>query len=142
MARQQKPNPKKLIVEGKEDLRVIPEQLPTSGLIHVTPDGIQFGVWIMPDNQTQGMLETFLKYLVRDESQRLWEYAKEVAQEAKQKGATFKSSHGDKANIYTWLAWQDPPGRQLHDAVKQKILDPNHPKAQDFVKWFKTLYEL
>ncbi|MBP0015818.1 MAG: hypothetical protein J7545_08395 [Roseofilum sp. SBFL] len=218
MARQQKPNPKKLIVEGNEDLRVIPElieahgviwepiknervveiivadgdkkinkesistrfkesgltalgiivdadqdlegrwrsirnfclpsiadipeQLPASGLIHITPENIRFGIWIMPDNQTQGMLETFLKYLVPDKSQTLWEYAQEVAQAAKKKEATFKSSHVDKANIYTWLAWQDPPGRQLHDAVKQKILDPNHPKAQDFVKWFKALYQL
>jgi ABC-type glycerol-3-phosphate transport system substrate-binding protein len=97
----------------------------------------------MPDNQTQGMLETFLKYLVPDERQSLWEYAQEVTQEAKQKGARFKDPHHlDKANIYTWLAWQNPPGRQLHDAVKQKILNPNHPKAQDFVKWFKALYDL
>ncbi|MDJ1180801.1 hypothetical protein PJF56_18230 [Roseofilum sp. BLCC_M91] len=96
----------------------IPEQLPPSGLIHVTPMGIRFGVWIMPDNQTQGMLETFLKYLVPDKSQSLWEYAQEVTQQAKQKGATFKDPHHvDKANIYTWLAWQNPPGRQLHDAV-------------------------
>lgn len=121
----------------------LPEQLPPSGLIHVTPMGIRFGVWIMPDNQTQGMLETFLKYLVPDESQFLWEYAQQVTQQAKQRGATFKDPHHvDKANIYTWLAWQNPPGRQLHDAVKQKILNPNHPQAQNFVKWFKALYQL
>lgn len=121
----------------------IPEQLPASGLIHFIPNGIRFGVWIMPDNQTQGMLETFLKYLVPDERQSLWKYAQEVTQEAKQKGATFKDPHHlDKANIYTWLAWQNPPGRQLHDAVKQKILNPNHPQAQNFVKWFKALYQL
>ncbi|MFM7603034.1 MAG: DUF3226 domain-containing protein, partial [Pseudanabaena sp.] len=38
--------------------------------------------------------------------------------------------------------WQNPPGRQLHQAVMEKIFDPQHPNAQKFVKWFKDLYEL
>ncbi len=120
----------------------IPEQLQKSGLIHTTATGIKFGVWIMPDNQTQGMLETFLRYLVPDESESLWQYAQEVTQNANNKGATFIPSHRDKADIYTWLAWQNPPGRQLHNAVMEKILDPTHPKAQIFVNWFKKLYNL
>ena len=120
----------------------LPEKLPEDGLICDTPMGIKFGVWIMPDNQTTGMLETFLRYLIPDEGEELWEYAQAVTQEAKNKGAKFIDNHLDKANIYTWLAWQDPPGRQLHLAVKKKILNPNHPKAQTFVSWFKRLYDL
>jgi len=120
----------------------IPEKLPITGLVHPTGSGIKFGVWIMPDNQTQGMLETFLTYLIPDEDELLWQYAKEVATEAQNKGATFINSHFDKASIYSWLAWQNPPGRQLHDAVKQKIFNPTHPQAQSFVNWFKQLYDL
>lgn len=120
----------------------IPEQLPESGLIHYTNTGIKFGVWIMPDNQTKGMLETFLRYLIPNENELLWKYAQEVVQEAKNKGATFIVPHFDKADIYTWLAWQDPPGRQLHNAVMERILDPTHPKAQTFVNWFNNLYDL
>ncbi|WP_411729037.1 DUF3226 domain-containing protein [Pseudanabaena sp. UWO310] len=44
--------------------------------------------------------------------------------------------------MYTWFAWQDPPGRQLHQAVKETVLDPKHPNAQKFVKWFRDLYGL
>lgn len=120
----------------------IPEDLPETGLIHSTTSGIKFGVWIMPDNTVRGMLETFLKYLVPDDNEALWQYAQAVAQSAKQQGANFKEAHYDKANIYSWLAWQDPPGQQLHDAVRKKILDPTHPKAQAFVAWFKQLYDL
>ncbi|MCF3605190.1 hypothetical protein L2E81_24960 [Planktothrix agardhii 1033] len=120
----------------------IPLQLPKSGLIHSTSAGIKFGVWIMPDNETTGMLETFLAYLVPDESELLWNYAQEVTQLAKNKDAKFIPSHFDKACIYTWLAWQDEPGQQLHNAVMQKILDPTHVKAQPFVNWFKSLYDL
>ncbi|MFM6498105.1 MAG: DUF3226 domain-containing protein, partial [Dolichospermum sp.] len=117
----------------------LPESLPENGLIINTPDNQKFGVWIMPDNQSRGMLETFLAYMIKDESEPLWQYTQEVVTEAKNKGAKFKDSYIDKARIHSWLAWQESPGRQLHDAVKFKILDPQHPKAQVFVKWFKDL---
>lgn len=124
----------------------LPEEIPTQGLIHntVKKNGkpVKFGVWIMPDNKTEGMLETFLAYLVKDESEALWQYSKKVVSKAKNKGANYKPAHIDKANIHTWLAWQDEPGNQLHIAVKKKILNPQHPKAQVFISWFKTLYNL
>ncbi len=119
-----------------------PTSLPETGLIHIAPNGVKFGVWIMPDNQNQGMLETFLTYLIPDTGEPIWDYAKEATQEAKNRGAPFIEKHTDKANIHTWLAWQNEPGNQLHDAVKFKIFEPTHPKAQIFVNWFKTLYHL
>jgi hypothetical protein len=120
----------------------IPESLPKEGLIISTPDGIKFGIWMMPNNEMCGMLETFITYLIPTESEEVWSFAQEVAQEAKNRGAKFKDSHLDKANIYTWLAWQDPPGRQLHNAITKRILDPNHDDAQKFVRWFKALYNI
>ena len=41
-----------------------PEELPPEGLIHQNEHGLRIGVWIMPDNQSRGMLETFLGSLV------------------------------------------------------------------------------
>lgn len=120
----------------------LPEDLPESGLIHTTANGIQFGIWMMPDNKMRGMLETFLAYLIPDTHEELWQFAREVAREAKSKGARFADTHSDKANIYTWLAWQKPPGRQLHQAIKERILNPKHPNSQRFVNWFKALYSL
>jgi hypothetical protein len=124
----------------------LPKDIPLEGLVHntVKKNGkpVKFGVWIMPDNKTSGMLETFLAYLIRDESEILWQYSQKVVSEAKSKGANYKPTHVDKANIHTWLAWQDEPGNQLHIAVKKKVLDPQHPKAVVFVNWFRTLYDL
>ncbi|MDY6938106.1 MAG: DUF3226 domain-containing protein [Cyanobacteriota bacterium] len=119
-----------------------PEKLPDTGLIHQTQTGIKFGVWVIPDNQNRGMLETFLAYLVPDENETLWQYAQQVAKEAKKCDAPFKEVWFDKAYIYTWLAWQNPPGRQLHQAVIEQILNPQHPKAKLFVNWFKNLYDV
>ncbi|MEH2112334.1 DUF3226 domain-containing protein [Nostoc sp.] len=45
----------------------IPEEILDTGLIHITKNGIKFGIWIMPDNQMRGMLESFLAYMIRDE---------------------------------------------------------------------------
>jgi hypothetical protein len=120
----------------------IPENLPENGLIHIAPNGIRFGIWMMPDNKMRGMLETFLTYIIPNGNQILWQFAQEVTQEAKSKGSGFIDPHCDKANIYTWLAWQNPPGRQIHQAITERILNPNHPAAQKFVIWFKALYEL
>jgi|694.fasta_scaffold02153_13 hypothetical protein len=120
----------------------LPVKIPETGLIIDTIDNKKFGIWMMPDNQNRGMLETFLAYMIKDESEPLWQYTQEVVIEAKNRGAKFIDEHIDKARIHSWLAWQNPPGTQLHDAVKFKILDPEHPKAQAFVKWFKDLYDL
>ncbi|MEB3219122.1 MAG: DUF3226 domain-containing protein [Nostocales cyanobacterium 94392] len=32
--------------------------------------------------------------------------------------------------------------RQLHQAIKERILNPKHPKAEIFFNWFKALYDL
>jgi hypothetical protein len=120
----------------------LPEDLPKSGLIHTTEDGIKFGIWIMPDNTSRGMLETFLSLMIPAGCEPLWEHAKESAQAAQQRGATFSLTHMDKANIYTWLAWQKPPGQPFPYALKDRIFNPSHPNAQMFITWFKTLYGL
>ena len=119
-----------------------PENLPETGLIHTTNSGVKFGVWMMPDNKMSGMLETFLTYIIPDEKELLWNYAQTAVKEAKNLGAPFIENHIDKANIHTWLAWQNPPGRQLHNAVMKKILNPKHSQAQIFINWFKKLYDL
>lgn len=120
----------------------LPVELPDTGLIHVTQDGKRFGIWMMPDNRMRGMLETFLAYMVPEANDVLWTYSQAVVEEAHCKNAPFSKFHRDKAQIYTWLAWQDPPGRQLHQAVMERILDPHHPRAQIFISWFRQLYEL
>jgi hypothetical protein len=130
----------------RQSIPDLPDDLPETGLIHQayssSGNPIKFGIWMMPDNQRRGMLETFLACLVRDEQDELWRYAQETAEIAKTKGASWKEVHRDKANIHTWLAWQDPTGCQIHQAITKRILDPKHPRSQSFVTWFRKLYSL
>ena len=118
----------------------IPDKLPAAGLIHESETGLKLGVWLMPDNRSHGMMETFLTYLVPDDSNPVLKHAESARDEARALGATYKNVHADKAKIHTWLAWQNPPGQQLHSAVMQRLLDPCSPHAAAFVGWFRSLF--
>ena len=120
----------------------LPEQIPAGGLEVVHSDGVRFGVWIMPDNRFTGMLEDFLVRLIPDDSRHLYDLARNCVAEAKRNGAPFKDVHGRKAEIHTWLAWQDPPDLRLHEAVKHTVLRPRRAESQAFVNWFRSLFRV
>jgi hypothetical protein len=104
----------------------IPNDMPPTGLILVNSEGKRLGLWIMPDNKSPGMLEDWLRELVPDTQNELWEYAIECVTTARRKwkAKCCRDSVIIKAHLHTLLAWQDPPA------------------AKGFVSWFKKLYGL
>lgn len=118
----------------------LPDDVPAEGLIQENESGLKLGIWLMPDNRSHGMMETFLTYLVPDDSNPVLKYAESARDEAQVLGAPWKDVHADKAKIHTWLAWQEKPGRPLHNAVMEGLLDPCSPHAGAFVKWFRSLF--
>lgn len=125
-----------------EQFHDLPETHPSNPIVVSNSDGLRLGIWIMPDNKSRGMLETFLLFLAPGTTSPLVQYARNACRTAKKKGASYKDVHQDKAEIYTWLAWQDEPGRTLQQAVKERILDPESPHAAGFVSWFQDLYQV
>lgn len=119
----------------------LPEEMPETGLI-VDHEGIRFGAWIMPDNKSDGDLETFLRCLVPASGEATWKYAEESVARARLIGAPYKNAHVTKANLYTWLAWQDEPGQSPGRSLTQRILDPAGKRGATFIKWFSDLYGL
>lgn len=120
----------------------LPDEIPESGLGVVHSLGPRFGVWIMPDNRFSGMLEDFLVRLIPNESRPLYELAESSVAEAEQNAAPFSEVHRTKAEIHTWLAWQDQPGKQLHEAVHHRVLNPEKPESRPFVNWFRQLFDV
>lgn len=119
----------------------LPRDMPAAGLIvENKEDQKRFGLWIMPDNITDGSIETFLRLLVQDE--KLWTMACDSVSKAVEAGANCRPTHRAKAELYTWLAWQDPPGQSPGASLAGKILDPKSVHAAGFVDWFVTLYQL
>ena len=100
-----------------------PVDLPLEGLIHQNDDGLRIGVWIMPDNQSRGMLETFLGSVVTATLEPLWIFSQESCRNSRDHGAPYSDPHYDKACIYTFLAWLEPPGRSLNVSVQARAFD-------------------
>ena len=120
----------------------LPDRIPAEGLEVAHSVGARFGVWIMPDNRFKGMLEDLLVRLVPDDSSDLYEMARNCVARARRNDAPFRDVHESKAEVYTWLAWQDPPGLRLHEAVKHRVLDPTRPESRPFVNWFRSLFRV
>jgi hypothetical protein len=120
----------------------MPGEIPPSGLIVENTDHKRLGIWIMPDNASEGCLEVFLRYLVPNESEPIWQHAAGSVAKAREMGARCRECHLPKAFLYTWLAWQDEPGQHPGTALTRRILDPHAVGATAFVRWFRELYVL
>ena len=122
------------------DVAELPDQIPPEGLRVDFLGGPRFGVWIMPDNQHMGMLEDLLARLIPAEAGPLYNLARRCTAESRNNDAPYRDVHRTKAEMYTWLAWQDAPGLRLHEAVRHRVLDPEGPESRPFVTWFRGLF--
>lgn len=121
----------------------LPMQIPEEGYISdINLNGQRIGVWIMPDNRSVGTLETLLKKLARADSNAVLEHAVRACGDSKPLGAPFKLVHAEKAQLFTWLAWQDPPARNLTTVDFANIFDARSVHAQPFIAWLLKLFDL
>jgi hypothetical protein len=97
------------------------------------------GVWIMPDNQTRGILEDFLRFLVPPGSP-LFSHVESSVATIPETERRFSQLAQPKAIIHTWLAWQADPGKPLGTAITAKFLDPNVAQVDVLVAWLKSLF--
>ena len=115
----------------------VPDDLPLEGLVVAgTRPNSTVGVWLMPDNQSEGMLEHFLDRLIPQDA--LWDHALDATQEARTKAAPFR--HEIKARVHTWLAWQEPPGQPFGVAITARCFQAAAPEALLFVDWFRRTF--
>ena len=100
-----------------------------------------FGVWIMPDNVlTRGYLETFLTFFV-PENNKSWGKAKNCVSDLEDKPFIKTNvDHTTKAEIHTFLAWQEEPGKPFGTAITAKYLQADNPNCNKFVEWLKRLF--
>lgn len=110
------------------------------GLCFKHSDGLaEFGLWVMPNNRTDGMLEDFIKTCVTPDEQSLFNHAAQTVQTVPEP-KKFKPHHYSKAEVATWLAWQKPPGHGLYYSVKDNLLDTNHALFQELEQWLKKIF--
>ena len=76
----------------------------------------RIGVWLMPDNVHNGMLEDFVLSLIPAENN-LWRRAQVIVDSIPSDERLFKPQHQIKAYVHTWLAWQKEPGIPMGRAI-------------------------
>lgn len=112
------------------------------GIVLQEPGRPIVGVWIMPDNRSNGYLEHFLSQLIDAESL-LWRHADQtVADLSRRHFCRFHASKHPKALLHTWLAWQESPGRPFGTAMQAGYLDATSSAAQPFLSWMKNTFQL
>ena len=123
----------------KSDYNNVPETPAVDGTIVTHNVRPAVGVWLMPDNQSSGMLEDFVSFLIPD-GETLWSRAVNAVEQIPQEERLFPTQHEIKAQVHTWLAWQEEPGMPMGRSVTKGRLDMNAPNAMTFVNWLRRLF--
>jgi hypothetical protein len=117
----------------------VPLVIPDEGLI-VSHNGITFGVWIMPNNSLNGMIEDFMQFLVPDGDQ-LLDIANNSLHQIEADGLNkYNIIHKSKALMHTWLAWQEDPGTPMGSSITKRYLTTDTEICNTFVEWIKVVF--
>lgn len=120
-----------------------PDAPAPEGTIVDAPEGTllpRLGVWVMPDNRTDGILENFLRFLVPQPSVLLDHVENSVADIPDRERRFRLPEDKPKAVIHTWLAWQQEPGKPFGTAITERFLDPNVAEARVIASWLRRLF--
>lgn len=108
------------------------------GTILISSKGQRFGVWLMPDNQSEGELEHFIENLMFDDDQ-IWDQAQEFVSNIRSEDQLFEEDKRKKAEVRAWLAVRAKPGL-LGEAVRADDLNLDASLAKAFATWLAELF--
>lgn len=110
------------------------------GIVFQHNDGLaDFGLWVMPNNGDEGMLEDWIKQCIHPDELGLFTHAESVVAALPQP-PKFKSIHRSKAEVATWLAWQKQPGHGPYRAVEDELIDPNGTHYKNLIAWLGHIF--
>lgn len=113
--------------------------LDKNGLIEQHQE-IKIGIWIMPNNNLNGMLEDFASFLIPT-GDKLISKVNQTLEEIESDGiAKYQPIHKAKARIHTWLAWQEDPGTPMGLAITKRYLTTDEDVCTVFVNWLAALF--
>lgn len=122
------------LVRSGYEAALIPAKAPGEGFVLDQPGFPRIGIWIMPDNVQQGYLENFVATLI-GEKDPLWPKAVQAVNDIPAGEQRFPEIHRAKAQIHTWLAWQEVPGLPMGLAVRERYLQAESPAGRSFQEW-------
>jgi hypothetical protein len=118
----------------------IPKEIPIEGLILNDNSGFKIGVWIMPNNNENGMLEDFISFLVPKEDKILPIVNNTLINIENQGLNQYSLIHKSKATIHSWLSLQSDPGTPMGLGITKRYLTTDEETCLKLVNWLKKLY--
>ena len=117
----------------------MPEKLPSSGLV-LSNNDIKIGVWVMPNNNTDGILEDFIAFLVPQNDELLPIVDTTLAEIENKKLNKYLPIHKSKARIHAWLAYQENPGTPMGLSITKKYLTTDNKNCEQLIAWLTKLF--
>jgi len=117
----------------------MPEDLPNDGLI-LSNDNVKVGIWIMPNNDTSGMLEDFVSFLVPQNDKLLPIVDATLNEIENQKLNEYSLIHKSKARIHSWLSWQEDPGTPMGLSITKRYLTTDNESCKRLINWLQKLF--
>lgn len=124
---------------NKQDF-TIPDNLPVQGLIATNTNGKRIGVWIMPNNNLNGMLEDFISFLIPNDD-KLFTIVNSTLQNIEDNELNkYSIKHKSKAAIHTWLSWQKDPGTPMGLGITKRYLTTDEETCSQLTNWLTELF--
>jgi hypothetical protein len=118
----------------------MPDELPNTGLVVTNSDNKKIGVWIMPNNDLNGMLEDFISFLV-PKGDKLLPVVHKTLQEIEDKEINkYAIMHKSKAVIHSWLSWQEDPGTPMGLGITKRYLTTDEGSCLLLINWLRALF--
>ena len=111
-----------------------------TGEIFNHPDGFIVGLWIMPNHVNNGMFEDCLLETIHTTSQlALLATARDTIKNLGSQ-RLFIDKHISKAELSTWLAWQEDIGMSVGYAYHKGLFNKEHSNIQSLITWLQKVF--
>jgi len=118
----------------------VPDELPLTGLIVTNAGNKRIGVWIMPNNNLNGILEDFISFLVPQDDELLPIVNATLQNLEDQKLNKYSLMHKSKAAIHSWLSWQEDPGTPMGLGITKRYLTTDQETCSQLINWLTALF--
>jgi hypothetical protein len=118
----------------------LPQNPPEEGLILINKKQITIGIWIMPNNKLNGILEDFISFLVPPDDS-LFPIVNENLNTIEDRHLNkYKANDKSKAIIHSWLAVQEDPGTPIGLSITKRYLSTEEKICSVFISWIDNLF--
>ena len=112
---------------------------PATGAGGTVIQGIpRIGIWLMPDNRSQGELEDFVAEMIPSDDP-VWPRAQDYIDGIPQDDRKFAPQKTSRAKVHAWLAAREDP-RQMGAAIGTRDLNIDGTLCIDFINWLDGLF--